>query len=395
MSLLKDAENYLMPNYARFNLFFERGEGVYLYDDKGNKYLDMLAGIAVNTLGYNHPRLTEAICQQAKNIIHISNLFQIKPQIEVAKILAENSLNGKGQVFFCNSGAEANETAIKLARKYFYTKGVNKYEFISFKNSFHGRTLATITATGQPKYQEGFEPLPEGFKYAEINNIKSVKELITDKTAGIIIEIIQGEGGINPVEMEFIEELYNLTRKKNILLIVDEVQTGIGRTGKLFAYQHYNIEPDIITLAKGLGGGVPIGAVIGKKEITETFTAGSHGSTFGGNYLATISARTVLEEILKDNFLERVKVKGELLKSLLSELGFKPRGLGLMVGITIPERFKAIDIMKECLKEGLIVGVAGNNSLRFTPPLIITEKEIEEGINILKKVLEKMKVKSN
>ncbi len=390
MELLKDAENYLMPNYSRFNIFFERGEGVYLYDTEGKKYLDMLAGIAVNTLGYNHPKLTKAICEQAKNIIHISNLFQIKPQIEVAKILSENSLNGK--VFFCNSGAEANEAAIKLARKYFYSKGLNKYEFISFKNSFHGRTLATLTATGQPKYQEGFKPLPEGFKYAELNDINSVKELITDKTAGIILEIIQGEGGINPVEDKFLRELYQLAREKDILLIVDEVQTGIGRTGKLFAYQYFDIEPDIITLAKGLGGGVPIGAVIAKKDIANTFTAGSHGSTFGGNYLATISAKSVLEEILKDGFLEEVREKGEFLKKLLSELGFKPRGLGLMIGITIPENIKAIDVMKLCLDEGLIVGVAGNNSLRFTPPLIIGKDEIKEGIQILKKVLTKLKV---
>ncbi|RUM57801.1 MAG: aspartate aminotransferase family protein [Persephonella sp.] len=390
MELLKDAENYLMPNYSRLNIFFERGEGVYLYDAEGKKYLDMLAGIAVNTLGYNHPKLTEAICEQAKNIIHISNLFQIKPQIEVAKILSENSINGK--LFFCNSGAEANEAAIKLARKYFHSKGLNKYEFISFKNSFHGRTLATLTATGQPKYQEGFKPLPEGFKYAELNDINSVKELITDKTAGIILEIIQGEGGINPVEDNFLKELYQLTREKDILLIVDEVQTGIGRTGKLFAYQHFDIEPDIITLAKGLGGGVPIGAVIAKEEIGNSFTSGSHGSTFGGNYLATVTAKSVLEEILKDGFLEEVREKGEFLKDLLSELGFKPRGLGLMIGITIPENIKAIDVMKLCLNEGLIVGVAGNNSLRFTPPLIIEKDEIKEGIQILKKVLTKLKV---
>lgn len=390
MSLLKDAETYLMPNYARFDISFERGEGVYLYDSRGKKYLDMLAGIAVNTLGYNHKKLTDAICEQSKKIIHISNLFQIKPQIEVAKILSENSF--KGQVFFCNSGAEANETAIKLARKYFQSKGIDKYEFISFKNSFHGRTLATLTATGQPKYQEGFKPLPAGFKYAELNNINSVKELITDKTAGIFLEIIQGEGGINPVEKEFLNEIYKLTKEKNILLIIDEVQTGVGRTGKLFAYQHFDIEPDIITLAKGLGGGVPIGAVIGKKEITECFTAGSHGSTFGGNYLATVSAKVVLEEVLKDGFLEEVREKGNYLKSLLSDLGFNPRGLGLMIGITIPENVKAIDIMKECLNNGLILGIAGNNTLRFTPPLIMSKEEIKEGVYILEKVLKILKV---
>jgi len=268
MDFIQEDKKYLFQNYGRFPISFERGEGVYLYDKEGKKYIDMLAGIAVNSLGYNHPKLTEAICQQAKKIIHISNLFYIEPQIEVAKKLVENSIKD-GKVFFCNSGAEANETAIKLVRKYFYDKGLNKYEIISFKNSFHGRTLASLTATGQPKYQEGFAPLPEGFKYAELNNINSVKELITDKTAGIFIEIIQGEGGINPVEKDFIEELYKLTREKDILLVIDEVQTGIGRTGKPFAYQYYNIEPDIITSAKGLGGGVPIGAVIARDEIAQ------------------------------------------------------------------------------------------------------------------------------
>jgi len=381
------AEEYLMPNYARLNIFFEKGEGVYLYDKDGKKYLDMLAGIAVNTLGYNHPRLTNAICEQAKKILHISNLFQIEPQIEVAKILSENSINGK--VFFCNSGAEANETAIKLARKYFYSRGIDKYEFISFKNSFHGRTLATLTLTGQVKYQEGFYPLPAGFKYAELNDINSVKRLITNKTAGIFIEIVQGEGGINPVDEKFVYELYELTREKEILLIIDEVQTGIGRTGKFFAYQHFNIQPDIITLAKGLGGGVPIGAVIGKKDIANTFTSGSHGSTFGGNYLATVSAKVILEEVLKENFLNDVKEKGIFLKELLKDLGFNPRGLGLMVGVSLPNNIQSIDVMKECLKEGLIVGIAGNNSLRFTPPLIISKEEIKEGIEILKKVLQK------
>jgi len=387
MELLKKAEEYLMPNYARLNIFFEKGEGVYLYDKDGKKYLDMLAGIAVNTLGYNHPKLTNAICEQAKKILHVSNLFQIEPQIEVAEILSRNSINGK--VFFCNSGAEANETAIKLARKYFYSKGIDKYEFISFKNSFHGRTLATLTLTGQTKYQEGFNPLPEGFKYAELNDINSVKRLITDKTAGIFIEIVQGEGGINPIDEKFIYELYELTREKEILLIVDEVQTGIGRTGKFFAYQHFNIQPDIITVAKGLGGGVPIGAVIGKKDIANTFTAGSHGSTFGGNYLATVSAKVILEEILKENFLNNVSEKGLYLKELLKDLGFNPRGLGLMVGVSLPNDIQAIDVMKECLKEGLIIGIAGNNSLRFTPPLIISKEEIKEGIEILKNVLQK------
>ena len=386
MDFIQEDKKYLFQNYGRFPISFERGEGVYLYDKEGKKYIDMLAGIAVNSLGYNHPKLTEAICQQAKKIIHISNLFYIEPQIEVAKKLVENSIKD-GKVFFCNSGAEANETAIKLVRKYFYDKGLNKYEIISFKNSFHGRTLASLTATGQPKYQEGFAPLPEGFKYAELNNINSVKELITDKTAGIFIEIIQGEGGINPVEKDFIEELYKLTRENDILLIIDEVQTGIGRTGKPFAYQYYNIEPDIITSAKGLGGGVPIGAVIARDEIAKSFTAGTHGSTFGGNYLSTVSAKIVLEEIFNKDRLNKINEAGNYLKTLLEELGFNVRGKGLMLGIQLPENIKNLDVMKKSLENGLIVGIAGNNTIRFTPPLIISKPEIKEAIDIFKSVL--------
>ncbi len=386
MDFINEDKKYLFQNYARFDIAFERGEGVYLYDIEGKKYLDMLAGIAVNALGYNHPKLTSAICEQAKKIIHVSNLFYIKPQIEVAKLLVENSIKD-GKVFFCNSGAEANEGAIKLVRKYFHDKGLNKFEIISFKNSFHGRTLASLTATGQPKYQEGFKPLPEGFKYAELNNINSVKELINEKTAGIFIEIIQGEGGINPVEPQFLIELYNLAKENNILLIIDEVQTGIGRTGKPFAYQHFDIEPDIITSAKGLGGGVPIGAIIAKDEIAKSFSAGTHGSTFGGNYLSTIASKVLLEEIFKADRLNQIYENGKYLKSLLKDLGFEPRGLGLMVGITIPQDIKVIDIMKKSLEKGLIVGIAGNNTIRFTPPLIITKEEIEEGINIFREVL--------
>ncbi len=386
--IIELGKRYLIPNYSRLNIFFERGEGVYLYDKYGKRYIDMLAGIAVNTLGYNHKKLTSAICSQAKKVIHISNLFQIEPQIEVAKILSENSI--KGQVFFCNSGAEANEAAIKLIRKYFYDKGENRYEIITFENSFHGRTVATLTATGQKKYQKGFEPLVEGFKYAKFNDINSVKKAINDKTAGILIEVIQGEGGVNPADKGFIEELYKLAKDKNILFVVDEVQTGIGRTGKFLAYQHFNIEPDIITLAKGLGGGVPIGAIISKKEIAKSFSAGTHGSTFGGNYLATVSAKVVLEEILKDGFLEKVYKKGEFLKNKLAELGFKPRGSGLMVGISLAENQQPLDLMKKCLENGLIIGIAGNNTVRFTPPLIITEDEIEEALEIFKNCLKEL-----
>ncbi|GAB6071960.1 aspartate aminotransferase family protein [Venenivibrio stagnispumantis] len=385
MDYIAEAQKYLFQNYTRFPISFEKGEGVYLYDENGKRYLDLLSGIAVNILGYNHPKLTQAICEQSKKIIHISNLFHIKPQIEVAKILVQNSCGDK--VFFCNSGAESNEAAIKLARRYFYDKKEKRYEIITFEGSFHGRTLATVTATAQPKYHEGFEPLPEGFKYAKFNDIDSVKELILEKTAGIMIELIQGEGGVNPADKNFIKELYNLTREKGLLFIVDEVQTGIGRTGKLFAYQHYDIEPDIITLAKGLGGGVPIGAVIAKEDIAKSFIPGTHASTFGGNYLATTAAKVVLEEVLKDNFLNEVLEKGEFFKEKLKEIGLSAKGIGLMIGVDMPENIDSKEIVKKALQNGLIIGTAGKNTLRFVPPLIITKEEIEEAIKILKNCL--------
>jgi len=381
----EEADKYLFPNYARLPYSFTKGEGCYLYDEDGKKYLDMLSGIAVNQLGYNHPKLTESICRQAKEIIHVSNLFYIKPQYEVAKILVENSCGDK--VFFCNSGAEANEALIKLIRRYFYDKKENRYEIITFEGSFHGRTLAAITATAQPKYQEGFQPLPEGFKYAKFNDIDSVIQLINDKTAAVLIELIQGEGGVNPADKEFIKELYSICRENGILFTVDEVQTGIGRTGKLFAYQHYDIEPDIISLAKGLGGGVPIGAIIAKDKIANSFVPGTHASTFGGNYLATAAAKVVLEEILSDGFLDKVIENGEYLKERLKTFGYPVKGIGLMIGMDLPEEISAKDIMKKALENGLIIGTAGKNTLRFVPPLIIQKDDIDLAVNILEKIL--------
>lgn len=376
-----------MENYARFDIYFEKGKGVYLYDTNGKKYIDMLAGIAVNTLGYNHLELTKAICKQAEKVIHVSNLFKIKPQEEVAEILVKNSIKN-GKVFFCNSGAEANETAIKLVRKYFYDKGKSeKHEIITFTGGFHGRTIGSLTATAQPKYHEGFKPLLQGIKYAEFNNIESLKETITENTAGIMFEIIQGEGGVNPIDKEFLNEIIKISKENEILIVLDEVQTGIGRTGKFFAYQHFDFQPDIITSAKGLAGGVPIGAVIAKEEIAKSFTPGTHGSTFGGNYLSTTAAKVVLTEILKDNFLEKVKEKGEYLKNKLREIGLSPKGIGLMIGVDLPENINAKEIVKECIKNGLIIGIAGKNTLRFVPPLVINYKEIDEGIKILNKIL--------
>ncbi|WP_457624266.1 aspartate aminotransferase family protein [Persephonella sp.] len=387
VDFISQADRYLFPNYARYPVSFVKGEGVYLYDTEGKKYIDMLAGIAVNTLGHSHPNIVDAVCKQASQLIHTSNLFYIQPQIEVAKLLVENSCLDKA--FFCNSGAEANETAIKLVRKYFYDRGKpEKYEIITFTGGFHGRTIGSLTATAQPKYHEGFKPLLQGIRYAEFNNPDSLKDAISENTAAIMFEFIQGEGGVNPINPEFLQEIKNIAQENGLLIVVDEVQTGIGRTGKLFAYQHYDICPDIITLAKGLGGGVPVGAVLAKREIADSFQPGTHGSTFGGNYLATAAARVVLEHVLSDGFLEDVTQKGKYLEEKLKELGLETRGKGLMIGSPLPEDIKAGDIAKKALENGLVVGTAGGNTLRFVPPLIITRDQIDEALEILAKVVQ-------
>jgi len=384
---ISQANRYLFPNYARYPVSFVKGEGVYLYDTKGKKYIDMLAGIAVNTLGHSHPDIVDAVCKQASQLIHTSNLFYIQPQIEVAKLLVENSCLDKA--FFCNSGAEANETAIKLVRKYFYDRGKpEKYEIITFTGGFHGRTIGSLTATAQPKYHEGFKPLLQGIRYAEFNNIDSLKNAISENTAAVMFEFIQGEGGINPINQDFLQEIKNIAEENNLLIVVDEVQTGVGRTGKLFAYQHYDICPDIITLAKGLGGGVPIGAVLAKGAIADSFQPGTHGSTFGGNYLATAATKVVLEHVLSEGFLEDVEEKGKYLEKKLKEMGLKPRGRGLMLGCPLPENINAGEIAKKALENGLIVGTAGGNTLRFVPPLIITKNQIDEATEILSKVVQ-------
>jgi len=328
--------SYLTPNYARLPIKFVRGEGVYLYDTEGNEYIDLISGIGVNSLGYNHPKLTKAICDQARELIHISNLFEVPYQEELARELVVSSYGeGRGKVFFANSGAEANEALIKLIRKYWRDLGKDRYEIITFRGSFHGRTYGSLSATGQPKLHEGFEPMLEGFKYAEFNDLDSVKNLITDKTAAVLLEVIQGEGGVNPAEVDFVKGLYELTREAGILLAIDEVQTGNGRTGKFWGFQHYGVEPDLFSTAKGLGGGIPVGALVAKNEIAEHLSPGSHGSTFGGNPLAMRAGLVVFEE-LKSGLLENVTRVGEYFKKQLENLGVgRVKGKGLMLGLEI------------------------------------------------------------
>ncbi|MBA1333698.1 MAG: Acetylornithine aminotransferase [Firmicutes bacterium] len=384
---------YVMNTYNRLPLAFEKGEGSWLWDADGNRYLDFLSGLAVNCLGYNHPVLVKAIAEQAEKVMHTSNLYWIKQQVEIAEILVKQS--GLGKAFFCNSGAEANEAAIKLARKYARSKmGEGKYEIITFSNSFHGRTLATVTATGQTKYQKGFDPLPRGFGYAVFNDLEDLKSKINANTCAVMLEPIQGEGGINAALPEFLNGVKDLCRDKGLLLIFDEVQCGIGRTGKMFAYQNYGIQPDILTLAKSLAGGFPIGAMLASDEVATGFGPGDHASTFGGNQLACSTALAVINYILDNSIMEHVLDMGNYLKEKFGQLrGKYPfirdiKGMGLMIGIEVET--DGNKVVEECLKEGLIINCVGGRVLRMLPPYIITREEADLAVGILDGVFAKI-----
>lgn len=386
-------EQYIIPTYGGKTVAFSHGKGCNLWDVEGKVYLDFLSGIAVDGLGHSHPKLVKAIQGQAKKLIHTSNLYLITNQIELAKILVENSFPGK--CFFCNSGAESIEAAIKFARKYGHSKAQNKDEIITMTGSFHGRTYGALTATGQQKFHKGFEPLVAGIKYAKFNDIDSVKNLVSENTCAIILEPIQGESGVNPAKEEFLKQLSSLCAEKDILLIFDEVQCGMGRTGKLFAYQHYGTTPDIVTLAKSLGGGVPIGAVIANEKVSSCISPGNHAATFGGNPLATKAAVVTLKTILEDGLLKNAEVMGNYLKDKLNELkdkyGFikEVRGKGLMLGVEVNCSSK--EILKKCMAQGLLIGTAGESVIRFLPPLIIQKKDIDKGLKILEDVLNTVK----
>ncbi|MCS7278152.1 MAG: aspartate aminotransferase family protein [Aquificaceae bacterium] len=374
---------HLMETYKRLPVSFSRGEGVYLYDDKGKRYLDFIAGIAVNALGYADKKLTEALCNQARKLFHVSNLFENPWQEELAGELTK-AFWTCGKVFFCNSGAEANEGAIKLARKYFYEKGERRYRIVTFYNSFHGRTFGAMSATAQEKIQKGFEPLLDGFDYAQLNNIDSVMKALRKETAGIMLEVIQGEGGIREATLEFLQKVQEICKREGLLLIVDEVQTGIGRTGKFYAYEHYGIKPDIITLAKGLGGGFPIGAVLARDEVAEAFKPGSHGSTFGGNPLACVCASVVVRRV--KSLLPHIERVGAYFRRRLEELrAGEVRGRGLMLGLDIKR--DCSQLVLRALERGLLINCTSQSVLRFVPPLIVEEKHVDEGIDILKEIL--------
>lgn len=395
--IMDDFANYVMGNYIRYPIVMERGKGSYVWDTEGNRYLDFFSGWATTGLGHAHPNVVKAISSQAEKLIHVPNIYYTEQQGKLARLIIENSFSGK--VFFCNSGAEANEAALKLARKYGAENG-GKHEIITFKNSFHGRTIGAVTATGQPKYHKGFAPLPEGFIYVDFdNNIDTVLAAVTDKTAAIMLELIQGEGGVNPADKKFIKELKSLCEEKDILLIVDEVQTGIGRTGEMFAFLHYDIKPDVMTLAKGLGNGTAVGAMVCRDKFSSVLSPGTHASTFGGNPLACSAAVSVFETIEKDNILDNVREQGNYLVSKLKELQddypdiIKDiRGKGLMIGVELNVEDGSF-VVGECLKKKMLTNCTHGNIIRLMPMLNIEQDEIDEAVAILTEVIKESKGK--
>jgi len=381
--------NAVMENYGRFPLTVVRGEGCWVEDDQGQRYLDFVAGIAVNTLGHAHPKLTETICAQANTLLHCSNLYHIPQQQQLAHTLAQ--LSGLDRSFFCNSGAEANEAAIKLVRKHFFDRDeASRHTIITATQSFHGRTLTAVAATGQDKIKHGFSPLPQGFVHVNLNDIGALQASIDHTTAAIMLEPLQGEGGVNLASPSYLQAVRALCDDHGLLLILDEVQTGIGRTGTMFAFEQAAIKPDILTLAKGLGGGVPIGAMVASESVAAAFAAGTHGSTFGGNPLSCAAANCVLATIKAQKLLDNCLQMGEkLLIGLrhLATLGaakghpMEARGSGLLLGLDCGQ--PVIEIINDCRQRGLLLVGAGPNVIRLLPPLIVNNNEIEEALDIL------------
>ena len=389
--LKQDAALYLMQTYTRQPLSIVRGRGAKVYDLEGREYLDFVGGIAVNVLGHGHPDLVQAIQRQAAQLIHTSNLYYTEPQVKLAHMLVDHSFADK--VFFCNSGAEANEAAIKLARRYSHEKyGAGRFEIVTMRNSFHGRTIATLTATGQDKVQKGYEPLLPGFSYVAFNNLEQLKRAVTDKTAAIMLEPVQGEGGIYVADCEYLKQVRDLCSQKDVLLIFDEVQTGMGRTGTLFAYEQLGVQPDIMTLAKGLGGGVPIGACLARDSVAKAFSPGSHASTFGGNPLACAAGLAVCRALLEGQVLDHARRMGEYFaKGLLDckerhRVVREVRGLGLLQGIELDMDGQAV--VRECLARGILINSTGEYVLRFVPSLIITQLEIDRLLDTLAQIFD-------
>jgi acetylornithine/N-succinyldiaminopimelate aminotransferase len=391
--IIQKADAVIARTYSRFPVVLEKGEGAKLWDVNGNAYLDFVAGIAVCNLGHAHPDVTAALCDQARKLFHVSNLYYTIPQVELAALLVENSFADR--VFFCNSGAEANEAAIKLTRKYFKDKGEkNRFRIIAMEQSFHGRTMATLSATGQEKIKKGFDPVLEGFDFVAFNDIKALENAVGDATCAVLMEPIQGEGGVRCPDPEYMKAVRKLCDEKGLLLVFDEIQTGIGRTGKLFAYEHFDVTPDIMTLAKALANGLPIGAMLATESAAQAFGPGAHASTFGGTPVVTAAAAAVLNFIFSHHILSRCADSGRYFKERLLALKQKHpivtevRGMGLMLGMQLDCDGAAI--VNACLEKGFLVNCIQGNILRFVPPLIISKQEIDALIDCLDKVLPSM-----
>ncbi len=391
MNLIEESNKYLMNTYSPIPISFTYGSGSYLFDSNNKKYIDFTSGIGVNSLGYNNTAWKNAIVSQLNSFQHLSNIFTNTTTINLAKKLT--NLSNMSKVFFANSGAEANECAIKLARKYSFNKyGNHRGTILSLKQSFHGRTLATLTATGQDKFHNYFFPFPSGFNYVSANSIDDLKGKLTSDVCGIIMEAIQGEGGVHPLNKEFVIKACELAKEKDVLIIFDEVQCGIARTGNLFGFNEFGVNPDIVTCAKGLGGGLPIGAVLCNDKLSNTFVPGDHGSTFGGNPVVCAGAIEVLNELCNTSSYNSIYNKGQLIKNTLTASNLsiikEVRGSGLMIGIEIDGDSSVFQ--KKALENGLLVLTAGKNVIRLLPPLNISEEEIDEGLKILISSLKKL-----
>jgi predicted acetylornithine/succinylornithine family transaminase len=395
--VIDESSLYIMNTYKRFPVILRKGRGMKAWGADGKEYLDFVGGVAVNILGHCHPRVVVAIQKQAQRLLHVSNYYHIGPQIKLAKLLVQHTFADK--VFFCNSGAEANEAAIKLARKY-AKENISPvcFEIITTENSFHGRTLAALTATGQKKFQKGFEPLVPGFKHVPFNDIDELKKAITKETCAIMLEPIQAEGGVIVPHKDYLKEVRKICDEHSLLLILDEVQTGMGRTGKFFAHEHFGITPDIMTIAKGLGGGVPIGAMLSTEKVASAFQPGTHASTFGGNPLVCAAAIATIETLLEDGFiLDQCNRMSEYLIEKLGNLREKfpalivnIRGLGLLLGIELTR--ECAPIVNECLELGVLINCTAEKVLRFIPPLIVQKKDIDQLMHVLEKVFGKLTV---
>jgi predicted acetylornithine/succinylornithine family transaminase len=388
-ALIADSQRYIANTYSRYPLVLVRGQGCKVWSSDGKEYLDFVAGLAVCNLGHCHPKVVGAIQDQSRKLLHVSNFYHIEPQIELAKMLCENSFADR--VFFCNSGAEANEAAMKLAKKYAKDTGhADRFEIISMKRSFHGRTMLTMSATGQEKIQKGFDPLVPGFSYVPFDDIEAALRAVTPQTCAIIVEPIQGEGGVNCPSEGYLRDLRELCREREILLIFDEVQVGMGRTGKLFAHEHEGVYPDIMTLAKSLAGGVPIGAMLAAEEVAKSFSPGTHATTFGGNPLATAAGVAALSVLLEDDLLENCRRVGDhFLNRLMDLKGKYPfikevRGKGLIIGVEL--NFEGAQIVTRCMEEGFLINCTMGNILRFLPPLIMTTDEVDQLIGTLDRI---------